>query len=257
MDLLLDGIHATLERPATRKFTCSLVILPELFTTISHLSLLSGYLVSLGWEVYALDLHTARSPDRPLTECVAATLAALEQPAVLLGHGLGGTIALRLAQHTPVRASVALAPTPPAFASPLWSGWRNRVATRMGKELRPPVGRLLFEFVADADPFQRESLIKNLHPAASGVIRNLDQYTCTPLTVGKPRAIVCGDSDIFAPLSLIERMATDLGVELVKLPGRGHWLIGGRALERTVQAAQRFLVKALGSDLLLLYPEDT
>jgi hypothetical protein len=38
--------------------------------------------------------------------------------------------------------------------------------------------------------------------------------------------------------------------------GRGHWLIGGRALERAVAEVQRFLVRNLGGDLLLLYPEE-
>jgi hypothetical protein len=37
--------------------------------------------------------------------------------------------------------------------------------------------------------------------------------------------------------------------------GRGHWLIGGRALERAVAEIQRFLVRNLSGDLLLLYSE--
>jgi len=39
------------------------------------------------------------------------------------------------------------------------------------------------------------------------------------------------------------------------MPNRGHWLIGGRVLERAVAEVQRFLVLSLGRDLLLLYPE--
>ena len=73
---------------------------------------------------------------------------------------------------------------------------------------------------------------------------------------GKPRLIVAGDSDIFAPLEGVQRLAAATGAELTTLKGRGHWLIGGRALERAVSETQRFLVKALGRDLLLLYPDD-
>jgi hypothetical protein len=68
--------------------------------------------------------------------------------------------------------------------------------------------------------------------------------------------IVAGDSDIFAPLEGVQRLAIATRAEIAILKGRGHWLIGGRALERTVREIQRFLVKALGRELLLLYPED-
>ena len=43
---------------------------------------------------------------------------------------------------------------------------------------------------------------------------------------------------------------------LVAMRSRGHWLVGGRALERAINETQRFLVRALGRDLLLLYPEE-
>ena len=51
-------------------------------------------------------------------------------------------------------------------------------------------------------------------------------------------------------------MAASIGVALITAKGRGHWLIGGRGLERTIGEAHRFLVRALGQDLLLLYPEE-
>jgi len=46
-----------------------------------------------------------------------------------------------------------------------------------------------------------------------------------------------------------------IGATIRVVYGRGHWLIGGRALERAVAEVQRFLVRNLGGDLLLLYPE--
>jgi pimeloyl-ACP methyl ester carboxylesterase len=71
-----------------------------------------------------------------------------------------------------------------------------------------------------------------------------------------PRLIVAGESDIFAPYEMLEQFAHRIGAPIVKITGRGHWLIGGRGLERAINEIQRFLVRSLGRDLLLLYPEE-
>ena len=71
-----------------------------------------------------------------------------------------------------------------------------------------------------------------------------------------PRLIVAGESDIFAPYEKLESFARRINAPIVKIAGRGHWLIGGRGLERVINEIQRFLVRSLGRDLLLLYPEE-
>lgn len=261
MNKVLGRLPATITRPATPKFARPLVLCPELFTMISHLSLLVGYLVSLGWEVCALDLHAAPRGVPPglagLVELAGEAITALDREVVALGHGVGGLVALHLTARPDVAAGVALAPALPGFRSPLCLSLRNRLVARLGGALRPPAGRTLFELVADADQFQRETIIRALRPAPGGVGREVARGALTaPPASGKPRLIVCGDSDIFAPLDRVRGLAAATGAELATLPGRGHWLIGGRSLERAVNTTQRFLVKALGRELLLLYPED-
>ncbi|HXR25308.1 MAG TPA: alpha/beta fold hydrolase [Candidatus Binataceae bacterium] len=261
MDCVLGRLPATIARPATPKFARPLVLFPELFTTLSHLSLLAGYLVSLGWEVCAIDLHAALRTAPPglagLLELAGEAITAMDREVVALGHGLGGLVALSLSARPAVAAGVALAPALPGFRSPLCMSLRNRLAARLAGVLRPPAGRTLFELIADADQFQRDTIIRTLKPASPGVGREVARGALTAPPAGvKPRLIVCGDADIFAPLDQIRGLATATGAELVTLPGRGHWLIGGRSLERAVHASQRFLVKALGRDLLLLYPEN-
>jgi pimeloyl-ACP methyl ester carboxylesterase len=262
MNCVLGRLPATIERPATPKFARPLIVFPELFTTTSHLSLLTGYLVSLGWEIYALDLHAACDGAPPglagLIELAGEAIAALDREVVTLGHGVGGLVALSLTARPTVAASVALAPALPGFCSPLATRWRNRLAARLGTTFRPPHGRTLFELVADADQFQRDTIIGTLKTALAPIGREVARGTLTvPPSSVKPRLIVTGDADLFAPLERTRALAATIGAELATLPGRGHWLVGGRALERAVNATQRFLVKALGRDLLLLYPEET
>ena len=74
MDLELGLLHSRLERPQTRKFAWPIAIIPELFTTFRHLTIMAGHLVSLGWEVYLLDIHPASSPSGCDPEIDPATL---------------------------------------------------------------------------------------------------------------------------------------------------------------------------------------
>lgn len=265
MDLVLGGIHAQWERPQTRKFAWPIVVLPELFATPRHLTIMAGHLVSLGWEVYLLDVHTpkthAAAKKAPgasafcaLAADIRKALDAIGSEIIAAGHGLGGLLALKAAEAPPVRAAVALAPLIPGFRSPLfvpsrrWAFWRSELTGL-------PTRRKMLELVSEAEPFQRESIIKALTPddtsAAMEIARGAIEFAAHPA----PRLIVAGEADTFAPWQEAQQLAGKIGARFVSLPGRGHWIIAGRALERTIAQMQRFLVRALGEELLLLYAE--
>jgi len=270
MDIEIGRFPCQLDRPEPIKFAWPIVVLPELFTTAAHLGFIRGYLSSIGWEVYAPDLRAAAGrPPTPRLErlrfadliaLAEEALGALGREAIVIGHGIGGLIALALAARPGVKASVAFAPMIPGFRTPLFMRARNIPALWFGRGLRPPTGRALFDFVADAEPFQRASLIKGLVRDSPAAARDVAGGTVTvglaPGDRAAPRLIVAGDSDPLAPIATVTAFADSIGSQLRTLPGRGHWIIGGRALERAVNEAHRFLVRALGQDLLLLFPEE-
>jgi pimeloyl-ACP methyl ester carboxylesterase len=268
MDTEIGRFPCKVDRPEPIKFAWPVVVFPELFTTAAHLGFLRGYLSSIGWEVYAPDLRAAagRSPTPQLARIrfgdlialAEEALGALGREAIAIGHGIGGLIALALAGRARVKAAVAFAPMVPGFGTPLLTGARNIPATWFGRALRPPAGRVLFDFVTDADPFQRENLIKVLVRDATAAVREIagGGIDLAPGDRAAPRLIVAGDSDRFAPIVPLTAFANSIGAQLKTLPGRGHWIIGGRALERAVNEAHRFLVRSLGQDLLLLFPEE-
>jgi pimeloyl-ACP methyl ester carboxylesterase len=267
MDVVLGRLRAQLERPQTLKFKWPVVAVPEFFATRRHLEFVVGYLASLGWETYAIDLRNmADDPGSAsrgqlhfadMVRILADALASLDGDAIILGHGIGGLLALKMAELPRVKAAVAFAPQVPGFRSPLFMRAGNLVALWRGRPCKPPSGKKLLELIADADIFQREAIINALVPsdatAALEVMRGEIEFTRAPCS---PRLIVVGDCDIFAPHDRVTQFAEAIDARVATLNGRGHWLIGGRALERAVAEAQRFLVRALGQDLLLLYPDE-
>lgn len=260
----LGLLRARLERPQTRKFAWPIALIPELFTTPRHLTIMAGHLVSLGWEVYMLDAYSAQphaypgfNPDAKafstLLQRVHSALSNIGSPLVVAGHGLGGSLALKLAEDPLVRAAVALAPLIPGPHSPrLWqrsrwmSLWRSESVTL-------PVRRRILELLADADPFERESLINALSTADPAPAIEMAEGRVEFAANQTPRLVIAGEADIFAPPQKAERFASEIEAQFINLPGRRHWLIGGRALERTIAQMQRFLVRASGEELLLLY----
>jgi alpha-beta hydrolase superfamily lysophospholipase len=265
MQTRLGRFPAEYERPEPLKFARPIVLISELFTTARHLAILRGYLASLGWEVYTPDLRAAAADNASqlssfddLVARLAEALRALDRDAIVVGHGLGGLLALKAVEIPEVQAAVALAPMVPGVRSRLVMRAGNWAALGLGRMLRPPRGAVLFHLVADADAFDRETLAGALvaddpRPALE-VARGRVRLGRTEHIA--PRLVVTGDSDPFVPLEAATAFAEQIGATVSVMPGRGHWLIGGRALERTMAVMQRFLVRSLGGDLLLLYPEE-
>src|SRR5277367_41465 len=108
METRLGLIPTDCERPERLKFAWPLILLTDLFTTARHLAVARGYFASLGWEVYTPDLRAgseaartdARASDSSaggfagLAAMLAEALAALGCDAIVVGHGLGGLLAL-------------------------------------------------------------------------------------------------------------------------------------------------------------------
>jgi predicted alpha/beta hydrolase family esterase len=114
----------------------------------------------------------------------------------------------------------------------------------------------MFELVSEAEPFHRKALVEALTSMDTSAAGEVACGAVEFAPSATPRIIINGETDAFAPWQQASQFAAQIGALFISLPGRGHWLIGGRALERTVAHMQRFLVRALGDELLLLYEEE-
>jgi pimeloyl-ACP methyl ester carboxylesterase len=263
MDATIGRFTAQIERPASLKFALPIVLVPEMFTTRAHLARLIGYLATSGWEVYAPDFNApARRGGTPTIgrldlpgwlTLVAEAITAIDREVIVMGHGIGGLTALALADRPRVRAAIALAPALPGFPTPLLLRPATLFALLGRAPLRPPRGKRLNEFLADAETFQRPGLIKALVPGGGRIALETarGRVKIARFADAAPRLIVVGDSDPFAPIARVSLFAGEIGARLVPLAGRGHWIIGGRAIDRVVSEAERFLLRTLDPEVLL------
>jgi pimeloyl-ACP methyl ester carboxylesterase len=263
MDAAIGRFTAQLERPALLRFALPIVLVPELFTTRAHLATLIGFLATRGWEVYAPDYRAVeghhgtpsigRLDFRGSLALLDEAIAAIDRDVIVMGHGIGGLTALAIADRPRVRAAIALAPAVPGFPTPLLLRPAVLFALLARAPLRPPRGKRLNDFLADAETFQRPGLIKDLVADAGRVALEMarGRVRIARFAEAAPRLIVVGDSDPFAPIARVSQFAGEIGARLVTLAGRGHWIIGGRVIDRVVSEAERFLLRTLDPELLL------
>jgi pimeloyl-ACP methyl ester carboxylesterase len=263
MDALVGRFTAQIERPSAIKFALPIVLVPEMFTTRAHLATLIGYLANRGWEVYAPDFRAAagrgntatlgRLDFSELLALVGEAIAALERDVIVMGHGIGGLTALAIAERPRVRAAIALAPALPGFPTPLLLRPATLFALLGRAALKPPRGKRLREFLADAESFQRPGLVAGLVADAGRIALETarGRVRIARFAEAAPRLIIVGDADPFAPITQVTEFAGEIGARLVTLAGRGHWIIGGRAIDRVVSEAERFLLRTLDPEMLL------
>ncbi|MGH8011407.1 MAG: alpha/beta hydrolase [Candidatus Binataceae bacterium] len=259
--IALGRLHASHSRAAALKFAIPIILVPELFATTDHLAALIGYLTTVGWEVYVPDMRGvlagSGNPGFELAlELIGQVPAALGCDVIVAGHGIGGLLALKLAERKGVRAAVAFAPLLPGFRTKLYMRARNLPALWLRRTLRPPSGALANELFADVDQFRRPRLIGAMVPEAAVMALEVarGKVRLTSEAALAPRLIIAGETDRFAPIAAMSALARSSGAHLVTFAGRGHWLVEGRALDHVVGEMQRFLVRELGKQLLLLYP---
>ena len=263
MEQRIDNFLFQYEQPEPTKFKWPLVLFGELFTTRRHLGSLLGYLATMGWEGWIPDLREASnsSPsDLNLeggAELARKSLEALARELIVIGHGLGGLMALKLASEPYVKAAVAIAPLAPGFSSPLYASAKTLFGLRKST-LAPPKKKVLLDMMVGVEPGLFEPLAARLVPEPSALVDDIEhnRIELPKADRSAPRLIIAGQDDLISPPDRLRELASEIGAQFRAIDRRGHWLIGGRALERAASEAHRFLVRSLGEELLLLFPEE-
>jgi pimeloyl-ACP methyl ester carboxylesterase len=178
----------------------------------------------------------ARATFADYVEAMAAAIASLPEPPVVIGYSMGGLIAQRLAASHELAGLVLLASATPWMLPP------NRLLFRYGlpqlfrvlagRPFRIPddaIRELVLHHlsVAEQDEILRDVVPESGHaflPVALGAVRvRADDVRC-------PVLCVAGAEDRVVALSSMRALADRYGAELITVPGCGHWPGAGSLL---------------------------
>ena len=186
---------------------------------------------------------------------VADLCAAQDQPAILVGHSLGGLVAALAARRTRLRAVVLLAPSAPWGVA---SSSMEEAATAFGLHMLGPfwaqsVGpdaSLMRHYSLDRMPkAAREAVVDRLRPESGRALWEalnwwLDPFMTTSVGAGPlplPSLVFAGDRDVVHPTATVRQTAERIGAEFRLMPGMSHWLIGEEGWEEVAEGALDWL----------------
>jgi pimeloyl-ACP methyl ester carboxylesterase len=177
-----------------------------------------------------------------------AAIQRLEAPPVLLGHDVGGLLALALAGGDAVRAAIAVAPLLEGIGSlvkPL-----PRVLGRLvGREIPPPdPAHPVFAAEGEATPADlREQMASEPAARVLAVAKRL----LAPAAPRVPTLLVAQASDAAVSPVAVEIAARGIEADFQRHPG-GHWPMLGDGADAWVGRIHRWVIQRCGASLLLL-----
>jgi pimeloyl-ACP methyl ester carboxylesterase len=238
--------------PENARYTSRILLLHGLWAGAWCWRFFASFLAHRGWEVIAPDLRgrpgsLAADLRRVDFEDYAAdareliSLATDPSPPVLVGHDLGGLIAIASAAGTRCRAVVALAPPLPSAHT---DAYRELLRRSLGW-FSPGVAR------APTDAAEAGFDASRLQSDSGSVVRALLRGEIRLEPVKSPTLVVAASRDPFLDSRRLEAQARSLGSSFAERAS-GHWALEGEGFERDVDLVHRWLVQQLGSGLLKL-----
>lgn len=216
-----------------------------------------GFFAPRGWEGHALNLRghywseTADFRELDFDSYVEDALAGLEQmprPPVVIGHGLGGLLALKLAEQRPVSALVLLSPALPAPLLPPPPAHMVRLLPRqyrrelLGWDGAPELIQKQNPDLTLADVMR----VQHMMGVESGAARR-QMLAGVPVEAADlpdvPMLVIGAGLDRFFPEPDSERLAEWLGADYQPFGAHSHYglVLGEASHEQVAEAIRSFL----------------
>ena len=216
-----------------------------------------GFFAPRGWEGHALNLRghywseTADFAELDFStylDDVIAGAATMSRPPIVIGHGLGGLLALRLAQARPVSALILLSPALPAELL-------EPPPSHMVRLLPSQYRRELLGWDGAPDLLQRQNpdltmadvmRVQHMMGMESGSARR-EMLEGVSVSLDKlppvPRLVIGAGLDRFFPESDSERLADWLGADYQPYGAHSHYglVTGEDSYEQIAEAIRAFL----------------
>lgn len=244
-----SAIPVDVVRAEASRFRYPLLLLHGLWTGGWIWRDFSAHLAHRGWDAWIPSFLAAEEPleleDR--RQALAAVCRELPAPPVVVTHDAGLRLADILAAELALPAVVAIAPVVPgrAFLRSRLRWWRSVFLGGPHRLVPPRVGAAdpLIAGLSDAE-------VRCLRTDSGALVQGGTLREGGPDERALPRLIVAADGDSAAPLALCRRLATERGWDLETQAALGHFPMLGASAARLADGVHRWLVRALGADLL-------
>lgn len=247
-------LRLTMTPAESGRYATSLVFLPGLWLSGALWRRVATFLGHRGWQGEIAELGELPTDVAGRADAIAAHVAKLAAPPVLIGHDAGALVALRAAARTPVAAVVAVAPAIPgqrALGGFLW-----RLPAAMALLLGRPVPAPDPDAAAAVYGPLPGALHAQLRADAGDVLLDVVRDRLGPFgPPAVPTLVVSGDADPTLPAVAAADFAARLHADVERVPGAGHWLVADDRWQATAGVIHRWLVRRLGESLLEYYAE--
>lgn len=255
--------------PEKPKFKSPLVLVHGLWSGSWCWSNWATRFSNLGWECWAVNMR-GRVEDNPqrtdarltFDQCVEdlkEVIRAAGPSPVLLGHSLGGVMAMKAAEDENVSALILVSPPLP--------GNEPKSAGRVLQLLRLKYFLLVIlrlpirikekdfslHWLASLPRAQHGEVLKGLVPESSYLVERLfkPDVSSESAVVRCPVLVVAGIDDRVIPVQAVRQRAQTLGAEFKEYSGHGHWMMEEEGWEEVVNDVHRWVVQGLGEEILL------
>jgi pimeloyl-ACP methyl ester carboxylesterase len=247
MERRIGPLRADFTRGEGEKFTTTALLVHGLWSDEKMWRGFAGYLGHRGWSCCAVRLRGRDgSGIADVGEHLAdlqAAVAQLPSPPAIIGHDLGGLLALQLSDRA--SAVVALAPLVPCplgdlaalrTAGSRWTRWT-------GRPLAAPRG-------TRDEPYPRTEVRED-----ASVVRQIADREWPMARSPVPSIVIAGANDRVVDTESSRRLASVAGAEVDFIDGTGHALLTAHGWNDCAARVHRWLIQHLGVSLLALYEE--
>jgi len=188
---------------------------------------------------------------------IAALIEAQPEPPVLIGHSMGGLVAMMAATRAKVRALVLLAPSPPwgVAGSSLEEAGSALALHALGpfwlQSVDPDYASARLYSLDKLDKEARKATFARMTAESGRALWEtlnwwLDPFMTTSVAVDRIKAPVlalAGDRDLIHPPATVRQTAERLSAEMQVFPGMSHWLIGEPGWEAVAQTCLEWIAR--------------
>ncbi|HVM99993.1 MAG TPA: alpha/beta fold hydrolase [Caulobacteraceae bacterium] len=189
-------------------------------------------------------------------DAVAARAAASSRPPVLIGHSMGGLVALLAAARTPVAGVVLLAPSAPwgvggsTMEEAISAVSLYALGPYWAQAIEPDYPAFRRYGVDRLPGRDRHAIFERMRPESGRALFEtlnwwLDPFMTTlarPERIGAPILAIAGERDAIHSPATVRETARRLGANYEMAPGMSHWLIGEPGWERIAERCFSWMV---------------